>query len=453
MRAYNTLPLDDDILDRIFAFISDFDTLRSLILTSKAFYSIFQAHSNSIIRTIAYNFVGPALSQAARLVRYKSRKLDGNDLGDDVIENDESKGEESDAAMSLKTSDVLTLIESHTVVKKLEDRFSRKRKDRSFNSSVLTPLESWRFRRAMYRIMLFVEMFPWTAYLDDYDDAAVKRVIIQHQTFLDNFLTSELQELYGVALFVVELNEPMVWTCNGYHRHSVIALSYGPAATLAAIEGIPDNRFFEELMDSNIPLEEHDDRPSPVHDYLLRPLGRVMVKRNVTLLNEGDPDIWRVILDSVVGEHDICQSCSSSPGGFNLRNHTNWDTLRLVFDGPTGSGVWPSLRGNLRSNILEMNNYRIICARPFDYPKFMQEMFGLEQVKKSSGWKREDWLCENCIKAFLYMHLHFWMLQRKKEAGEVIYEDCWYGYNCKTQTHSMDHAERYNHFCEPTRPE
>lgn len=30
-------------------------------------------------------------------------------------------------------------------------------------------------------------------------------------------------------------------------------------------------------------------------------------------------------------------------------------------------------------------------------------------------------------------------------------EDCWYGYTCRTQHHSEDHARKRNHVCRPTR--
>ena len=245
MRAHTALPLDDDILDRIFAFLSDYDTLRSLILTSKAFHAVFQAHPNSIIRAISYNLVGPALPQAIRYMRYKAKKPDSDDDSDGSAteDSDEEEGEkaeskkqttppapepESTLIAPIKHTEIESLINNHTVVKKLEDLFSRKcvsiilfhghqstkllyrHKDRSFSSSALTSMESWRFRRAMYRIMLFAELFPWSLYEEEYDEAEVDRIIIQHRKFLEDFTTPELQELYSAALFLVELNQQML---------------------------------------------------------------------------------------------------------------------------------------------------------------------------------------------------------------------------------------------------
>ncbi|KAJ7501050.1 hypothetical protein B0H11DRAFT_753797 [Mycena galericulata] len=70
MRAYTTLTLDDDILDRILTFCSTFASLQASILVSKVFHRVFQSHPKSITCAVAYNVVGPALPQALRVVRY-----------------------------------------------------------------------------------------------------------------------------------------------------------------------------------------------------------------------------------------------------------------------------------------------------------------------------------------------------------------------------------------------
>lgn len=70
MRGLNSLPLDDDIVDRILTFLPDFSTLGATILASKHIYNVFKIHPNSIIRAVAYNITGPALPQAIRLLRY-----------------------------------------------------------------------------------------------------------------------------------------------------------------------------------------------------------------------------------------------------------------------------------------------------------------------------------------------------------------------------------------------
>ena len=58
-----------DLNHQILSSVANFETLGSLILTSKTFNTVFEAHPNSIIRDVAYNEVGSALPQALRLVR------------------------------------------------------------------------------------------------------------------------------------------------------------------------------------------------------------------------------------------------------------------------------------------------------------------------------------------------------------------------------------------------
>jgi hypothetical protein len=58
-----------DIIYDTMTSLPDFQTLLSFMTTSKAFYTMFQYHPQSIIRAVAYNQVGDALPQALRLVR------------------------------------------------------------------------------------------------------------------------------------------------------------------------------------------------------------------------------------------------------------------------------------------------------------------------------------------------------------------------------------------------
>ncbi|KAL1719047.1 hypothetical protein EV715DRAFT_199882 [Schizophyllum commune] len=68
------------------------------------------------------------------------------------------------------------------------------------------------------------------------------------------------------------------------------------------------------------------------------------------------------------------------------------------------------------------------------------------------GLSTSSALCANCLKDVISEFLPQWWLERKRNAGETIpTEDCWYGWNCRTQTHKTLHATRLNHFCKPTR--
>jgi hypothetical protein len=78
-------------------------------------------------------------------------------------------------------------------------------------------------------------------------------------------------------------------------------------------------------------------------------------------------------------------------------------------------------------------------------------------------WNKDDWLCEQCLEKFMRDHLHIWYVGQKVKrkllflitslkclftrfslGGYAIPENCWYGYNCRTQTHKPAHAGKLN---------
>ncbi|KAJ3904684.1 hypothetical protein F5879DRAFT_954081 [Lentinula edodes] len=65
-------------------------------------------------------------------------------------------------------------------------------------------------------------------------------------------------------------------------------------------------------------------------------------------------------------------------------------------------------------------------------------------------WKEDDCLCQSCFKSFLIENLWVWLRQVKANSAPLA-ENCWYGYNCRTQTHNLAHAQKLNHLCEQTR--
>ncbi|KAL1686162.1 hypothetical protein GGG16DRAFT_128910 [Schizophyllum commune] len=68
------------------------------------------------------------------------------------------------------------------------------------------------------------------------------------------------------------------------------------------------------------------------------------------------------------------------------------------------------------------------------------------------GLSTSSALCADCMKGVISEFLPRWWLDRKRNAGETIpAENCWYGWNCRTQTHRLQHATRLNHFCKPSR--
>ncbi|KAJ7113176.1 hypothetical protein C8R44DRAFT_235983 [Mycena epipterygia] len=68
-----------------------------------------------------------------------------------------------------------------------------------------------------------------------------------------------------------------------------------------------------------------------------------------------------------------------------------------------------------------------------------------------STWKKEDSYCQTCLKKYVVEHVWVWWRAERVKEGWVPPEDCWYGYDCRTQVHRPRHAEQKNHLCVPTR--
>ncbi|KAG0703764.1 hypothetical protein DFH29DRAFT_416855 [Suillus ampliporus] len=79
---------DTDLVACVLTSLPDFDCLVSAILTSKSIYNVFEQHPHSIVRSVAYNLVGPALPQALRLVRCHNAKIRSKPIGELLGEDD-----------------------------------------------------------------------------------------------------------------------------------------------------------------------------------------------------------------------------------------------------------------------------------------------------------------------------------------------------------------------------
>jgi hypothetical protein len=79
-----------------------------------------------------------------------------------------------------------------------------RQKDRTSRKSVLAPAESWRFRRAVYRIWLYTNIFSGDRYsFDEINVGADGTHLIQRQrtALLNQYPTDELFQLYAVVHF------------------------------------------------------------------------------------------------------------------------------------------------------------------------------------------------------------------------------------------------------------
>ncbi|THV03001.1 hypothetical protein K435DRAFT_962671 [Dendrothele bispora CBS 962.96] len=490
MRNFSGLPLDDDIIDRVLQFCPTFETLRSAILTSKSFYNVYQAHPRSLLRAVAYNVTGPTLPQALRVVRYRSPEGARNDINGGVAnetsgsqtksdpgnevpatkshsdsgsetesdsdEDNEGDGktpklvecdeddEETDEKTPITPEEVHQLCHDAKIVGFFEDLFSLRHKNRRFKTSQLTPTESYRFRRAMYRIMFYSRVFSAEKYEDFSDDdeapaEELMKVRRARKKFFRSFFSDEILQMYAVSSFLVEMvhwaNE--VFTLDIEDEESALAIG---------LEWIY-NSMQEDVLHVGEDYELMELSSNPfTQNYLSSSISAILEERNAKLPDRKDSSIWRVVLDSIDGEQDPCDQCKI-PTGFDLLGPSTYDFIYA--SRPHQDNLSYFLKGKL-SRVDRSCLYKNSDAAR--YPKIMETIFN-DDIKRPefSTWKKEDWLCKNCMENYLREHLHLWLLDLKKQEGETIPEDCWYGYNCRTMTHNLQHAQKLNHLCAPSR--
>ncbi|KAF7344101.1 hypothetical protein MVEN_01699800 [Mycena venus] len=407
MGSYNGLPLDDDILDRIMTFCPTFGTLQSTILVSKAFHRVFQAHPKSINRSVAYNIVGPALPQALRVVRYP---YDGYTSDGDPSTMAEVCPEDHDPSV-ITAEEKETLQENSRVVAVLEDIYSLTNKDRTSKTSVLTSEESWRFRRAMYRIMLYCHLFPGNRYskeeIDPSDEELVDKIRKQRISILSDYPTDDLRELHSAVKFLCNIFDSVT---NAQSNVTEALLSTGPSGVLRAWQ----HRSYHVLEDDIDLMFFEDDEEIPI---FIKSTARTTPAR--------------VVLP---------------PGGLKLYTAANWDRFPIILT-------------NLLKNNLKLNQ---TVAQPFyaatahlvnsdALGPFLGDLFALKihTAPAFDDWEKTDSYCFMCFTKFLEEHLWIWFLEERTKGGWTSPEDCWYGWNCRTQVHKPSHAETKNHLCIP----
>ncbi|KAJ7143936.1 hypothetical protein C8R44DRAFT_846044 [Mycena epipterygia] len=515
MRGLNALPLDDDILDRILTFCPTFASLEATMLVSKAFYRVFQTHPKSIAWAVAYNVVGPAFPQALRVIRFPYPDPDGTSL-------DPAACPENRIASMITPQEKAQLEKNSRVPARLEDIYSLMNKDRTSKTSVLSMAESYLFRRAVYRFMLYSKIFPGDVYseLEEIEKLSaqdLERVRGRRAAVLAEYPTDELVELHIVVLFLRGVVENACGTPTHYYADFLLAA--GPAGVLRAYF----HRSFtilEDVLPSALLYEDHDNVVDRLYaGYFAHALNSVWTARGVLPPNE-DAAMNTVILDSVHGESDTCSRCPA-PGGVNLLTEANW--TRLVLDPDQ------LLKGHLVDNLVLripfLSHPAIARIRPesfggvlvgnhvggvhvqfqpgplvgwgedesggeADYEdpavvaaarvmdRFITRLFadeirdvraremraaGLVSTSTSiptttsgaalalgtyedfSTWTQGDSYCEACLRRFIVEHVWVWFRKERIAAGWIPPEDCWYGYDCRTQMTSARHAETKNH--------
>ncbi|THV02985.1 hypothetical protein K435DRAFT_775164 [Dendrothele bispora CBS 962.96] len=457
----NGLPLNDDIVDRILTFLPSFSALRSAILTSKSFYEVFQTRPKSTIRAVSFNVVGPALPQALRMVRYNPPDYDSEEMIYDDLPQPELE-DVHEAPITPKES--VELIKIEETVRGLEDLFSLRHKNRRLTASQLPPLESHRFCRAVYRIMLYSRIFEWKRYPDlvermefegtDSGEIAVvmEKTRAARTEFLSQFSTRELYEILCVTVFLEEILKVAIKDLDEAQGRDNLEslLAIGPAAILQEFRdpGYDDGSIAELIY----AVDDNESYPFSA-GFLSNPIGSLLAERGVKIPSRDDRELWSSILDIIDGEHDTCDQCGRETG-LELLGPSTYGYFDKSSEILNATSIHNLLKGKLPRNHREHGRYLSEARWSDGEPAFTAAFRWIHQGHKLAefdGWKEEDWLCECCMVGILREHLHLWLLDLKVQNGEKILENCWWGYNCRTQTHSSHHASRLNHLCEQTR--
>ncbi|KAJ7181536.1 hypothetical protein C8R43DRAFT_969476 [Mycena crocata] len=493
-----TIP--NDVLDQILGASPDFDTLRAAQGVCSTWHRVFETHPKSLVLSVARRMVGPALPQAVRFVRYPYPEK-GSEWGDEDSEEEESVTEDSDdedvgtskrkpkAVCSerdpigeLSGKEQKQLQKTAKVVEELEALFSHRHKSPASKSSHLTVLESHRFMRAMYRVMLYCELFYLPLNLDDIDameeepDAIVKIVRGRH-AFLNEYATDEhLLEMRAIIAFLYELIQEVIEDADDFERLKDICLSTGPAVILQAYRDKTQEPF-EDALEVEVLTSGEDN--AFFGGFFSAPLAKICKTRKIVL----PVSAWGAIIDDaapvkVRTKASACAQCGVYAGGLKrvvLYNEGNWANLIAVdfcallkgqladneyeagalvelFMSASGSSSSSSSSSSSTSSKSTSNSSSYSRTCPADV--VVAEIYALDVKSRAPefvGWKKEESLCGVCLERFVGEHLHLWLYQRKVRDGWKPTEDCWYGWNCNTQIHKVDHAKAKNHLCKPRR--
>ncbi|KAJ7018682.1 hypothetical protein C8F04DRAFT_1150534 [Mycena alexandri] len=339
MRALSALPLDDDIVDRILTFCPSFKSLQCMILVSKTFHRIFQTRPKSILRAVAYNhyynIVGPAFPQALRAARYPywnpdrtQRQHEKDDPEEMATAYAEDPGPSGFYITAEDTEESRWLVKNAGMVQTLENAYSLTQKDHTSKTSVLSPQESFRFQRAVYRICLYTHIFSGDRYsleeIEDMSTATINHIWRQRTAVLAQYPTEELFQIHAVIQFFRGIFEGI---CEFDSERNLIDLflSTGPGGVERAWE-------FRSLeaVDDWLGFSMNEGEVTPLYEgYISRPLQVIWVQRGAPEPRSGVGAATRSILDTIVGENDTCFQCAAS-GGLKLLTQANWSRLSIV---------------------------------------------------------------------------------------------------------------------------
>ncbi|KAJ7678658.1 hypothetical protein B0H17DRAFT_1235569 [Mycena rosella] len=347
----------------------------------------------SITRMVTYNIVGPGLPQALRVLRYPL--YDGPDA--DAIEMAGACPEE-DGPSVIMVTEKQRLRANAQVVGKLEDGYN------------LTPdIQDERpdvEGVTAYRIILYCSVFPGNRYELDEIEALDNQ---QRTAMLNRYQTDELLELFSVVKFIHGIISGVV---DETLSHMVdILLSTGPEGAVLASEDRTYYTHEKHLLAEHV-LHSGDDRLFA--GYFALAFATIWTRRNVNPPKEGEATSkW--VLDTVIGANDTCSdprvgSQCPAPGGLKLLMSANWERYSLATPATC-------LKSHLKFNAFIHPPSSLAGHHAPNTPR--HSVHGAHSRGQPPCARRLD-----C---------------RDLRPGWVPPEDCWYGYNCRTQTRKVPH--------------
>ncbi|KAL5535178.1 hypothetical protein ACEPAF_3272 [Sanghuangporus sanghuang] len=415
-----TLPFD--VCDRLLTFLPDFLSLQHAVLASKLISETFSSRKRSIMRAVMTNEVGPALSFAAALVRTM------NKLGDGPMQvlleglNDSSPDSHC-WTCDVTGAEARALSGVSAAVQRLESYFCILHKDRTAAVSTLSEEESYRFHRAIYRI--------WICSVLANDRHNNSRPLDLDVSFLKNMSEEELVQMHEAMQFLDVVYNMLMATFQGPFDRSGRPFELRVDELLAAFDGNFNAQTFGIAL--------HRSATAIVNSYTI--LAR---DRQASELLKKKYNSQAILVNARVEEVQACQKCLAQAQ--DLFGENNWHLLRRMV---TFDVLLSFLPGKVNANVYVRSDLNAILVRRTSPASILSEMFD-GQNDPNNDWKRTDWLCISCIHVFLSQRIYSWFVGELVKNGHQFKENCWYGWNCRTQTHKPDHAKKLNHLCEPT---
>ncbi|KAF8813460.1 hypothetical protein BYT27DRAFT_7180999 [Phlegmacium glaucopus] len=310
------------------------------------------------------------------------------------------------------TSQGLEILKKNAkLVGEWEDIFSCRYKDRTSKVSRLTKQESFRFQRALYRIMLVSWLYGMgsTPESDMQDEDYPYSFVYQsRQTrFLMKYPSDDLFEINRIAGVLICTARIAMEKDRGYqstrdvYDWNGLYLFAGPAYIMNAYRNLEmdtdkDKELFSYIFDDGL-----------YEGFLTCGLKQILTAGTRNF----DSNFRQRVLDSVEGADDPCNLCQSTSNifggtGTSLRNESSWDDMKFTYILPDLHGLMSGMSIQYPQTSLLSNAIRTIPSR-----KLMEEIFERRQGKYIT-WNREDWVCSSCWQSLIYDTIPVWWAER-----------------------------------------